>query len=289
MKALIIGSTGFIGSRLKEYLLANGGEVWGTVRSREFQLPRQIYLDLSTLTDLNLRLIEEQNFTHMFDCSGVESLKFCDEHPDFSRKLIVDSSKFFAETSHRLGIKLVYISTSLVFDGTKKNMGTASIKRPIGNYAQFKSEAEEIVLSWGNKNSVIRFEKILHPSTPILISWKKSLELGETIFAFNNRSLSPISLEMACKCLNLIATKNLTGMLQLSASSEILYVDMAKKLCAKLKKPSNLIKKVSSTDFGVASRVHSCLDSDLVFDKDHTLARSAEDCVDEVLNQLIRI
>lgn len=289
MKVLIIGSTGFIGSHLKDFLLANDAEVWGTVRSQDFKPYRQIHLDLSNLNDQNLKQIEEQNFTHMFDCSGVESLKFCDEHPEYSRKLIVSASKFLADTCHRFGIKLVYISTSLVFDGTDKIMGTASIKRPIGNYAQLKSEAEEIVLSRGNRNSVIRFEKILHASTPILISWKKSLELGKTIFAFDDRSLSPISIEMACKCLNLIAINNLTGLLQLSASSELLYLDLAKKLCEKLNKPHDLIEKVSSTDFGVASRPHSCLDSSLVINQDQTLARSAEDCVDEVLNQLIRI
>lgn len=289
MKALIVGSSGFIGRHLKEHLESHGIDVWCTTRDQNFRAPKQLHLDLTRTQHFNVGQVAEQSFTHLFDCSGVVSLKYCDENFDQSRLLIVDGAQFLSEMCLNLGIAMVYPSTSLVFDGKVKFAGTHSSKQPIENYAVFKSEAEEIVLSSGFINSVIRFEKILNTSTTILVQWKKSLERGEPVFAFGDRSLSPLSIHTVCRCLNLVSKNSLSGLFHLSSTSEITYFDLAIRLCQRLNKSTALVNQVSSLDFGVKNRDHSCLDSSLVLREDFTLGFSAEICIEDVIEQLIRI
>lgn len=289
MKALIVGSTGFIGRHLKDYLESNGINVWCTTRDQNFRAPKQFYLDLTRTQHFNIGQVAEQSFTHLFDCSGVVSLDYCDKNFDQSRFLIVGGAQFLSEMCLDLGIAMVYPSTSLVFDGKVKFAGSHTTKRPVENYAVFKSEAEEIVLSSGVVNSVIRFEKILHASTSILVQWKKSLERGEPVFAFGDRSLSPLSIRTACRCLNLVSKNSLSGLLHLSSTSETTYFDVAVRLCTRLNKSTALVNQVSSLDFGVKNRDHSCLDSSLILSEDVTLGLTAENCIEDVIEQLIRI
>lgn len=289
MKILIIGSSGLIGRNLKRDFESRGVDVWGSSRIKNSQIKNQLQLDLLNPRHFDVAEVESQKFTHLFDCSGVESIKYCDDNLELSRLLIVRGAKFLAEMCGNLGITMVYPSTSLVFDGSNNFCKPDEIKRPVCNYADLKSEAEEIVLGSGTKNSVIRFDKVLHPSTAILEEWKFNLRRSESINAFYDRKLSPICVDTVCRCLNVFLKSNLTGLFQLSAISEISYFEMALRLCQRLDQSPILVNKVSSVDFGVSSRTHSCLDSSAILDLDPTLRLTAEECIDSVVEQLIRI
>ena len=289
MKILIIGSSGLIGRHLKHDLEARGVDVWCSSRVKNSQIPKQLQLDLLNPRHFDVTEVKKQKFTHLFDCSGVESIKFCEDNPDTSRLLIVKGAKFLAEMCDKLGIAMIYPSTSLVFDGSKNFCKPNEIKQPVCNYAELKSEAEEIVLGSGTKNSVIRFDKVLHPSTAILEEWIFNLRRGEFINAFYDRNLSPICIDTICRCLNLFLKSNLTGLFQLSAVSEISYFEMALRLCQRLNQSLTLVNRVSSVDFGVSSRTYSCLDSSTIWDLDPTLRLTAEECIDSVVDRLIRI
>lgn len=289
MKILIIGSSGLIGRHLKHDFESRGVDVWSSSRVKNSQNPKHLQLDLLNPRHFEVTEVERQKFTHLFDCSGVESIKFCDDNPDTSRSLIVKGAKFLADMCDNLGIAMIYPSTSLVFGGSKNFCKPNEIKRPVCIYAELKSEAEEIVLGSGMKNSVIRFDKVLHPSTAILESWIFNLRRGEFVNAFYDRKLSPICVDAICRCLNLFLKSNLTGLFQLSAINEISYFEMALRLCQRLNQSPTLVNRVSSVDFGVRSRTYSCLDSSAILNLDPTLRLTAEECVDSVVDRLISI
>lgn len=289
MKILIIGSSGLIGRHLKHDFESRGVDVWGSSRIKNSQIKNQLQLDLLNPRHFDVTEVESQKFTHLIDCSGVESIKYCDDNLELSRLLIVNGAKFLAEMCGNLGIAMVYPSTSLVFDGSNNFCKPDEIKRPVCNYAELKSEAEEIVLGSETKNSVIRFDKVLHPSTAILEEWKINLRRSESINAFYDRKLSPICVDTVCRCLNIFLKSNLTGLFQLSAISEISYFEMALRLCQRLDQSLTLVNKVSSLDYGVSARTHSCLDSRTILGLDPTLSSTAEACIDSVIEQLIKV
>lgn len=288
MKPLIVGASGLIGTALVENFRNRGMVVWGSSRKRSSSQTNIIRLDLLKATDTKLSRLLPSGISHLFDCTGAESLKFCEEHPVEAKKIILTGAQSLATWANQSKAIMIYLSTSLVFDGQSNFVSSENSKSPNGIYAKLKSSAEDIVLTSSSRNSVIRFEKILHVNTPVLTHWKAQLENDVEVTAFVDRKLSPITLMGAVTAIDIVSTRNMSGITQLSSTTEITYYDLALRLAKKMNVSANLIKPVTSESHGVAQRLHSTLNSDRIANEQPSLMRSAEDCVDHVIDELIQ-
>jgi dTDP-4-dehydrorhamnose reductase len=66
----------------------------------------------------------------------------CQEDPEASRRINVDASLYIAEQCAKRGIRCVFISSDLLFDGRNPPYSEASEPCPISRYGEHKLEAE---------------------------------------------------------------------------------------------------------------------------------------------------
>ncbi len=104
----------------------------------------------------------------------------CEQNPDEARRVIVSGTRNVAAACALYGSRLFYISSDLVFDGTKGNYTEEDAVRGVSVYAECKIQAESIARQSAATAVVLRISVLYgvgSPSNPgflgdILQSWR---------------------------------------------------------------------------------------------------------------------
>ena len=111
-----------------------------------------------------------------------------------AKAINIDGIKNVIEGAKNLGSKIVYISTSLVFDGSKKFYLETDKTNPISYYGKTKLEGEKVVINSGLPNMIIRtdqpygWKKNWHHTNSvlrILENFENSKEYNEIVDWYN--------------------------------------------------------------------------------------------------------
>jgi len=127
-----------------------------------------------------------------------------------------------------MGARIIFISSSHVFDGSKPNYQTSELTNPKLYYAQLKSMTEKEILQKKKSNMVIRLTKVIDNDFNLFNDWIQSLIKGEPISAFIDLPIAPLKFKTTCQyILNLGKYSNIGGIWHLSASNDINYYQIA--------------------------------------------------------------
>lgn len=222
---LIVGGNGTIGSALKKRLVAEGYQVTSTTRRPVVDADTSLYLDLQDPASFSCL------FPNRFDvavlCGAITSLQTCEQNPDFSKLVNVSNTLILANMLADSGSHLIFLSSNLVFDGSKPLVQKSETKNPITEYGRQKSETEDGLLSLNLNSAIIRFGKILPTNFPLFHEWILSLSSGKHIYPYVNRTLAPIALPLAIDILVWLIAKKSRGVFQATAQYEMTYADVA--------------------------------------------------------------
>ena len=146
MKILVIGSKGFIGSHLLNYLQKVGDEIWGCDVVTDYSAERYIQVD-ATNADFNA-IFEQQQFDVCINCSGAASVPDSFMHP--RRDFQLNSANVFAMLSaihqHNSGCRFINMSSAAVYGNPEKlPIREDSILAPMSPYGYHKMQAEQIL------------------------------------------------------------------------------------------------------------------------------------------------
>lgn len=283
-RVLIVGANGILGAGLVKYFESSEVIVLRSTRDSRPNANDHFFLDLLEPDQNFLNKIKKYKPECVIDCSGPKSITFCEDFPRQAEKIIVGGSLFLSKLCNRLEIPLVSISTSLVFDGQKR--GTIrSQHHPENFYAELKSQAEHIILDEPLKNSVIRFDKVLYPSLPIIVDWSNRFSQGLEIEAFSDRFISPIPLKIAVAAIAKVSCYQMAGVSQLSASDQISYLDLAYSIPRLNNAGSRLIKPIKSSEKNLKPRLFTVLDSDRLISVDKQFRFCSIDTLNSVFNE----
>ena len=147
MKTLIIGGSGFLGSKLAETLD-------GTCQSTYYSNPtfsEQVNLNLGDRDSIR-KCLAETKPEIILHCGGLTNTDFCEANPD-----LVDRINCFGTSELINGFdgKIIYFSTDYVFDGESAPYNEEAETNPINNYGKTKLLAERKVLE-KPQNLVVR-------------------------------------------------------------------------------------------------------------------------------------
>ncbi|MCH5433772.1 sugar nucleotide-binding protein [Leptospira interrogans] len=220
-KILIIGGKSSIGVALENYFCKDYFVVCSS-RSKE---KKYYYLDLAE--DLDSWEISE-NFDYVFFCAGISSVKICKENPILTYKVNVEHTVALIKKLIKSGSKIIFFSTSLVFNGLHPNPKEKDIVSPICEYGRLKSETEKKILNLSDNVSIIRMTKVIHKGMPLFDKWKNQLLRNEKVHAFSNYSISPISIKYLNDAMAQLLKNWTPGILHLSSFDEITYFEVAK-------------------------------------------------------------
>jgi len=246
MHILIIGADSSIGSFCFNYFKSRGIECLGTSRRAS---SGYIYLDLlqpSSFQNIPLNLI-----THAVVCAGLPNVAYCQQHASQSYQVNVRAICDLFSQLTDYAIHILFLSTSLVFSDSQPCLSPLAKPMPICVYGQHKHHAERYLLSISSKSCILRMTKVLALSNVLFDSWLADLSLGRPIIAFEDKYISPVSIDHVAQSVLSLIQSGSSGIFHLSSSYPITYYQLACHLCHLLGVSVELVRPVRATSLHI--------------------------------------
>lgn len=253
-RVLITGVGGFIGSALAKFC-SSQNETIGTIHStdapEESVLGQILRLDVRDSGQV-CEAISRYSPTTIIHCAAFNGIIPCARNPDLAIEVNVHGTENIARAAEKVGAKLVYLSTDIVFNGGKGNYSEDDLPDPICTYGKTKLEAEEVVKSVcsiyivGRVALVYGINRYRKRFTEQVI---ESLQRGDKIQLFSDEYRSQIYLPVLCNTLVELATGDLNGTYHLCGNDSISRLEFGLELARVFGLNPNLIMPTTSADF----------------------------------------
>lgn len=257
MRCIIIGGDSNLGTALRERLTAGGHSVLYTSR----RTSAACHLDLSE-DPSGWGVPGEFDAAYLF--AAVCSMDAVEEQPESTRLINVEHTVRVAAKLVKAGCRVIFPSTSQVFDGTVPMPDGDTPTSPTSEYGRQKAEAERQLLAMGDSVAVIRYTKILQPGYPLFAKWRSSLRAGDEITPFSDLYFAPVSMDHAMEATMAVAESGKGGVWHVSAGEDLSYADAARIIAGHLKVDPELVRPVTIAESGAvipAAPSHAALDA----------------------------
>ncbi len=171
MRVLVTGASGFLGYHLCQFLHEGGAEVIGTWRSRELEVSSFLvhHVDLADKEAVR-ELLTSSSPTHIVHSAALTSTSVCEAQPELAYRENFTATEVLVRVASEILRPppfLLYVSTDLVFDGTRGNYKEEEAPNPIMVYGRTKRAAEEAVeLTYAGPWAIVRSALIYGLPTP---------------------------------------------------------------------------------------------------------------------------
>jgi dTDP-4-dehydrorhamnose reductase len=224
---LIIGVNGLIGSSLAE-MAARENVIWtGTSRHPGAIGGHFIRLDLLNDEEIH-HLSLRPKISYL--CAAETNLRKCESEPLETRTLNVGQTIKLARHLHEAGSEIVFLSSSLVFDGNHPCAPPDLPHSPQTEYGRQKAEVEEILQDELQSVAIVRVTKVVHNQFPLFREWLSALKQGRAIHPFSDMVFCPVDLALVTEELWSLSHTFQPGIFQLSGDCDISYATAARLL-----------------------------------------------------------
>ena len=193
MKALVLGSSGFLGSYLGFALPALGWEVAGLSRDGAEYFPSNRLVGSAAEIE---GLLEHGGYDVVINAIAMASHERCEQEPGEAVRINATLPGRWAAVCSRTGAKFVHISTDAVFDGESERPYTeADLPNPKGVYGSSKRAGEEAVSETNPEALILRtnfYGWSATGDTGILDFFVNSFSQGATITGFTDYRVSSL-------------------------------------------------------------------------------------------------
>ena len=176
---------------------------------------------------------------------------------------------------NRSGIRCLFVSSSAVFGHVCKERYEDSPKLPDNYYGSLKSMVEDEI-STSELNTIVRLTKVFTRDS-IVTKWRDRLLSSQSISAYTNLRVSPISRSVFPFFVSRFAQTNMPGYHHLTADRDLSYYEFAVHLAKYLGVDQRLVKRshmvggdgspivphAAFLHLSKPSSIASCLDSSL--------------------------
>jgi len=270
MKLLIIGGNSVAGTAIIKKLKTDHKDFAFTYKSQKIPFENGCQLDI-TDAEKTIQIIHEINPDVVFLAASLTSIDLCETKHELANAVNVDGTKNVSEGCKEINCKLAYISTSFVFDGTKKEYFEEDDTSPATFYGYTKLKGEELVKSdlprhlilrtdalygwvekWNRENSATRAYRFLNSGT----------QLREVKDWYNTPTYIPDFVNAALSLIN----NNSTGIFHLSGSDFVNRTEWSIKLAEIFSFDKDLIVPIHSSELNLpAKRVSINLKNNKIF------------------------
>ncbi len=265
---LVVGGDGLIGAELVRALRTITPDVYTTSRRPDACEHNAFLLDLDGnqnefFSDARIQKLTSSGRLTAFICAAITKISECEQDTEHSRRVNVTNTVELGEKLLSLGVRVVFISSNAVFSGLEMFPGELATPNPNTNYGRQKAEAEQGLLSAhaslpdAPPLMIVRLTKVLSRTAPLIEGWIKSLRAGLQISAFEDRRLSPISLDFVVKRLIKIVDHGKAGIYHVTGAKDLSYYEFACLLASSIGVDKGLVIPVVA-DKAVAGLVQRC-------------------------------
>jgi dTDP-4-dehydrorhamnose reductase len=249
MSLLITGASGQLGAYLlrKSKCGAQAVAAWSGSRTGELEGVRLRPVDLAD-PDAVAAAFREARPTAVIHAGAVSAVSACFRDPEYAHRVNTKGSAVLAELADRAGVRLVLVSTDLVFDGTRGGYREDDAPAPLSIYGRTKAAAEQAVLAFP-RHAVVRLSLLFGPSLcgrpSFFDDQLAALRRGTPCRLFEDEWRTPLDLVTAARGLLAVAGSDVTGLLHLGGPERLSRWEMGLRLASFLGTDSSALVPVT--------------------------------------------
>lgn len=252
-RILITGGSGFLGGHLvaravKKY------DVTTTYfkHAHNSDHVRWVYQDLSDIDSLE-SLIQSVQPTCIIHNAAISKVDLCEQEREKVYTANVESSEKLADISERNNIRLIYLSSDMVFDGQKGNYKEDDKVNPVNYYGQTKVKAEEKIRQRCSNHVIVRVALIfgisLTGSDTFFETTLHNLKNNQDVNLFYDQYRSPVLADNLTEALIELIDHPFCGTINLGGSERISRYDFGVKMAEVFQLPQQHLIKRSMHEF----------------------------------------
>ncbi|MDQ2974414.1 MAG: SDR family oxidoreductase [Acidobacteriota bacterium] len=208
---LITGGSGFVGQNLARYFAPRRQTV-----TTYFTHPppasaeRSIHLDIRD-AEAMFSIFDQVRPAAVIHAAGNKNLRFCEEQPDEAFRVNAGGTQNVARACRRVGAKLIYLSTDLVFSCVEGNYQEHDVPEPTLAYGKSKLLGEKFALEKLDQVAVCRSGGIYGKGSPLLQWFVGEIEAGQTVECFTDVFNTPTYVDNLGEMMETVLEKQLVG------------------------------------------------------------------------------
>jgi dTDP-4-dehydrorhamnose reductase len=230
VRVLVTGAGGLLGGRLAEILHGRGLEVLAAHRlSMPPAGPRPVLVELTDEGAL-ARLLDGSRPDAVVHAAVLGRADLCEERPDEAERVNVRLPSTLSRACHERGLRLVALSTDLVFGGDRAFVREDDPPGPLGVYGRTKLAGEDAVLSACPGAAVVRVALVLGrghgtraTSTETVA---RALRSGQGIRLFADEYRTPVDPESVADAVARLLDGSFAGRFHLGGPERISRYDL---------------------------------------------------------------
>jgi dTDP-4-dehydrorhamnose reductase len=239
MRLLLTGASGQLGGYLLRECRAREESViaWSGRRQGELSGYPLRPVDLAD-PDAVAAAFHEARPDVVVHSAALATVSACHRDPVQAEQINTRGSAVLAELADRAKVRLLHVSTDMVFDGERGGYCEDDEVRPVSVYGRTKAAGERAVLACP-RNLVVRVSLLFGPTRigrPTFFDEQvAALREGRPISLFHDEWRTPLSLLVAARGLLALAGSDYTGLLHLGGSERLSRLEMGQRLAAFLR------------------------------------------------------
>lgn len=253
-RLLITGGSGFLGGNLA----ANAPAHWETFATynsspvRSGGAVRWLQLDVTNIEVVE-KTIDSIKPEVMIHAAAITDSGICERHSEAAWETNVKGTENVAYAAERVGAKLVYTSTDMVFGRGREFSAEDDPPSPTTVYSSSKAAAEKIVIAASSKHVVARiclsYGRSANSAQCFTERIIENLDRGIPAKLFVDEYRTPIYVRDLCRILlEFSRREDLTGLFHVGGPDRLSRYEFGLKICRVFAFSSNLLIPVSVDD-----------------------------------------
>ncbi len=148
----------------------------------------------------------------------------CFRAPEQARRVNIDGTATLCALAEQTGVRVVFVSTDMVFDGEQAPYREEDVPAPLSVYGRTKADAETVVRQ-RPENVVVRLSLLVGPSVVGRPSYYdeqlQTLRQGQPLKLFVDEWRTPLALADAARALLAIARSDVRGVLHVGGPERL--------------------------------------------------------------------